>query len=122
MKIIREDLFSGKTPDDLIKDLVEYIEGDNWSFKSNTSQAYTLYETIVTIYPHIKEILEKVFKTNPRYALHSMWKHRKEITFYFYQSMSCDMVLYHEILKKYGVSFQVPGNQDYNFSISIRVK
>lgn len=90
--------------------------------KGNTNHNFKVYEDIVAQYPHIKHIIEEIFKPSPEYALYDVWEQDNSFTFYFHQSMSVYMGTGDnaEFLKKYKVSVQVPGNQDYTFSITIR--
>lgn len=55
------------------------------------------------------------------YAINNIWDSEDRIIFYFNQSMGFyfntqDKV---DLCMKYSVSLQMPGNQDYSFSISI---
>lgn len=80
-----------------------------------------LYKELINKYPYMNEIFEKHLYIAPQYALHSIWDQDHRTTFYFNQSMSVDFGNKEtsELLIRYNVSIQFPGNQDYNFSISV---
>lgn len=88
--------------------------------KGNTSINAKAFDFIVKEYPHMSHILSLMY-VSPDYALENIWVSEDRIVFYFHQSMGFyfntqDKV---NLCLKYGVSLQMPGNQDYSFSISI---
>jgi hypothetical protein len=88
--------------------------------ESSMTDNYKQYEELCKSYPHFKKVLEDL-GTAPRYAINEIWERDNEVIFYMNQSFSirssfCDL------MKKYDVEVQVPGNQDYNFSVSVNKK
>ena len=91
--------------------------------KNNTNQNYKVYENIIEKFPFIKDIMT-AFYVNEKYAINNIWLDRQSDKIVFYFNQSCTFYSKPETLKlmeKYEVFFQVPGNTDYNFSISINI-
>lgn len=88
--------------------------------QGNTSMNSRAYKEIIKDFPHMEYILTNMYVSTD-YALHNIWDSQERIVFYFNQSMA----LYFknqeviDLLLKYKTSMQVPGNQEYTFSISI---
>ena len=99
--------------------------GDNFTqTKTNdTSHNFEVYEEIIQVYPHMQSIIEDSFKvSSPEYVIQNIMDTDKRIVFYFNQSCGISFKKLDTDLSKYGVSFQLPGNTKYNFSISIHKK
>lgn len=86
--------------------------------KSPTLRDHDFYLLLIKHYPHFKTVIEEI-AGDPYYKWHAIREHKKDVTFYFYQSA---YVSWREadLIKKWGVSIQFPGNTDYNFSINIK--
>ena len=91
--------------------------------KNNTNQNYQVYKNIIEKFPFVKDIMA-TFYVNEKYAINNIWLDRQSDKIVFYFNQSCAFYSKPETLKlmeKYEVFFQVPGNTDYNFSISINI-
>jgi hypothetical protein len=90
---------------------------------NKTTLNFEIYEEIIQVYPHMQGIIEDGFKVgSPEYVIRNIRDAGKYIVFYFNQSCGISFKRLSNDLTKYGVSFQLPGNTDYNFSISIDKK
>ena len=88
----------------------------------STVNNFKQYNQLIVQYPYFKTILEDVFGTNPRYALHEIWHTPDSTVFYFNQSCHCNFTNENiNILKKYKVYMQVVGSS-YNYLFSIDIK
>ena len=82
-----------------------------------------LYEGIVERHPFVKTIAEDIFHIVPSYGLWQIQEDGRGVTLwcgrarsmgaYFNDQTKMDLLIDHK------VSFQVPGNQDYAYSLSI---
>jgi hypothetical protein len=91
--------------------------------KNNTNQNYQVYKNIIEKFPFVKDIMA-TFYVNEKYAINDIWLDWQADRIVFYFNQSCAFYSKPETLnlfKKYEIFFQVPGNTDYNFSISINV-
>jgi hypothetical protein len=85
----------------------------------STQENFKEYEELCKIYPHFKTILEDKLLTVPRYAISSIRDQNDSVTFFMNQSFGVSKSGY-DLLKKHDVFIQVPGNQDFTFSVSIK--
>ena len=83
-------------------------------------QNFEIYQEAVQRHPFVETIVEKIFHVVPNY-LHQIQEDKRGVTvwchnscgLYFSNQEMADLLIQHR------VSFQVPGNQEYTFSISI---
>ena len=111
-----------------MKNLVK--ESLNEDEYDDTASNFKRYEEIVSRKPYVKEIVEDILSCSPRYRIDKVDEDDKgRITLWI--SKSGSMTVYftkpeeiqyglNDLLLKHKVSIQVPGNQDYGFTISIR--
>jgi hypothetical protein len=59
--------------------------------------------------------------TSPRYAISQIWDKGDSVVFYMHQSFGTSLSLW-DNAKKYDIYIQVPGNQEYTFSVTINKK
>ena len=90
--------------------------------KDDTNNNYKVFENIIKEYPHMGTILEKLY-TSPMYAIANINIYDDSIVFYMNQSMA----IYFKpdttnLMNKYKVAVQAPGNQSYSYSINIKKK
>ena len=90
--------------------------------KDDTNNNYKVFENIIKEYPHMGTILEKLY-TSPMYAIANINIYDDSIVFYMNQSMA----IYFKpdttnLMNKYKVVVQAPGNQSYSYSINIKKK
>lgn len=83
--------------------------------KDNTTANSKIYEKIIEKFPHMS-LLEKL-GTSPRYAIYDIWDEKDSITFYMHQSFTIHVGMYGKDILKNIHTIQVPGNQNYTFSI-----
>lgn len=88
--------------------------------KGNTNANSKIYKEIIKDFPHMEIILKGMYASTD-YALYNICISDARIVFYFHQSMAINFYQqdFIDLCLKYEVSMQVPGNQDYTFSISI---
>jgi hypothetical protein len=86
---------------------------------THTENLQKVLNDLITKHPYILDVLE-AFGVNHRWCLHSIWEYNDQITFYCHQSMLMPFTA-GELITKHKVSFQVPGNTDYNFNITIHI-
>lgn len=87
----------------------------------STPQLFEEYKDLDDKFPQmeIRPIIEEALKASPRYALHSISEYENDVVFRFHQSFAVYYGSY-DLLKKHSVCIQVPGNEDYTFSVSIK--
>ena len=116
------EAFEEKSKEQKKEDML-YPELATGNKKLEPHENYQLYKKIIVIFPHIKEIFENTYQIYPNYQIEKISKGDNAITFWLNKSGSCSIYYNNkkklELLEKYKVSFQVPGNQEYGFSISI---
>lgn len=93
--------------------------------KGNQRVNELVYKELAEQFPFIKLILEDFCSASVEYGIHGIWidqdKYNNRVVFYFYQSFTCYFVK-PELIKlaeEHKVGIQVPGNQDYTYSISM---
>ncbi len=88
--------------------------------KGNQTTNSNAYKEIVKDYPHMENIIGRMFISTD-YAIGNIWDSERKIVFYFYQSMGMnfhDMELL-TLMNKYDVSVQVCMGDGYNFNVCI---
>jgi len=102
--------------------LLNEMKDDNFTEaqNGNPTHNFKVYKEIIQVYPHMQSIIEDSFKVgSPDYSIHGIWDAGKQIVFYFDRSCGISFKRLGNDLAKHNVSFQLPGNTDYNFNISI---
>jgi hypothetical protein len=94
---------------------------DGFVNESSTTENFKQYEELCKSYPHFKKILEDQMYTSPRYAISQIWDKGDSVVFYMHQSFGTSLSLW-DNAKKYDIYIQVPGNQEYTFSVTINKK
>ena len=126
-KFIYEDLKVLKGPsEEEINKQIEEIKNSIIDEKLSERENYQLYQRLIMVYPHVKTIMEDIYGIYPNYRIDSIRKDKRRISFWIVQSGSCTVYYNNikklEVLEKYRVMFQVPGNQEYSFSISMNTE
>jgi hypothetical protein len=110
------------------EEIWSFINDDEWSYHEDYHDNYELYKKLIIERPFIKEILEDILGTSPENRIQQIDKykwHNKVSRFTFWFQTFSSMTVYFkkslnvEILLNHKVNVQVPGNTDYNFSVTI---
>ena len=117
-----EDLFEEYKNSNELFESQDFEKLNNFNgVKDSTSSNYLVYKEIIKVFPHIENIIDSI-GANAQYALYNIWDDNNRIVFNFHRSMYINIQKIGKDLIKYSVEFEVPGNQNYNFSVSINKK
>ena len=128
MKLIRENINEAikNMPGRSDEEIYSMLNEPEWRMHDE-NYVYLIYKKLIEKHPYIEEILE-VLETSPEHRLEGINKYTRMGKalqhWHFYFSRHGSLYFHSEIsnselLKKHKVSIQIPGNQNYGFSISI---